>query len=126
MQRAESSKNSKRHAPASHEKATHLSEIELGVLLSSNTLDLEERGVRACVALATLVTENAALAVESVNLRICQNEHVGRVVERTGRAAKVSQTSVIESWDSASTLILASTRPHFTPRQSIPSPRSTL
>ena len=48
---------------------THLSEVELGILLVGDALDLEEGGVGAGVALAALVAENAALAVESTTKR---------------------------------------------------------
>lgn len=37
-----------------------LAEVELGVLLRSDTLDLDERGVRAGVALAALVAQDPA------------------------------------------------------------------
>jgi len=42
-----------------------LSEIELGVLLGRDTLDLEERSVGTGVALAALMAEYAPFAVES-------------------------------------------------------------
>ena len=40
---------------------TYLSQVELGVLLRGDTLNLEERGVGAGVALGALVAEDAAL-----------------------------------------------------------------
>ena len=45
---------------------TNLSEVELGLLLVGDTLNLDEGGVRAGVALCALVAKDAALAVESV------------------------------------------------------------
>lgn len=42
-----------------------LAEVELGILLCCDTLDLDERGVGASVALGTLVAEDASLGVES-------------------------------------------------------------
>ena len=48
---------------------THLSEVVLSVLLGSNTLNLDERGVGTGVALSTLVAENTSLRVESMNAR---------------------------------------------------------
>ena len=44
---------------------THLAKVELRVLLRGNTLDLEEGGVGASVALSALVAEDAPLRVES-------------------------------------------------------------
>ena len=44
---------------------TDLAEVELSVLLVGDALDLEEGGVGVGVALAALVAEDAALAVES-------------------------------------------------------------
>lgn len=44
---------------------THLSEIELGVLLVGNALNLEKGGVGAGIALAALVSKHTAFAVES-------------------------------------------------------------
>jgi hypothetical protein len=46
-------------------RLTYLAEVELRVLLSADTLDLNEGGVRASVTLSTLVSENTALAVEA-------------------------------------------------------------
>ena len=45
---------------------THLAEVELGVLLRRHTLNLEQGGVRASVALGALVPKDAALAVQSI------------------------------------------------------------
>lgn len=44
---------------------THLAQVELRILLGRNTLDLNQRGVGAGVALSALVAENASLAVKS-------------------------------------------------------------
>lgn len=44
----------------------HLSEIELGLLLRGDTLNLKERGVGAGVALGALVAEDTALCVQSI------------------------------------------------------------
>ena len=40
---------------------TYLAEVELRILLSSYTLELDERGVRASVALGALVAEDTTL-----------------------------------------------------------------
>lgn len=45
----------------------HLSKVELRILLSSDTLNLYQRSVGAGVALSTLVAQNSAFAVQSVN-----------------------------------------------------------
>ena len=50
-------------------QGAYLSEVELCVLLSRNTLDLKEGSVGAGVTLATFMTEYAPFAVESVNKR---------------------------------------------------------
>lgn len=47
------------------EGETDLPQVELSVLLVGNTFYLDEGSIRAAVALCTLVTEYAALAVES-------------------------------------------------------------
>ena len=44
---------------------TYLSQVELGVLLRGDTLNLEEGGVGTGVALRALVAEDAPLRVES-------------------------------------------------------------
>lgn len=43
-----------------------LAQVELSILRSLNTLDLNERGVLVLVALGTLVAQNTALAVQAV------------------------------------------------------------
>ena len=48
-------------------KLADLAEVELSVLLVGDALDLEEGGVGVGVALAALVAEDAALAVESAH-----------------------------------------------------------
>lgn len=45
----------------------HFAKVELGILLRCDTLDLDEGGVGASVALGTLVAEDASLGVESVH-----------------------------------------------------------
>lgn len=45
--------------------STHLSEVELRILLVGDTLDLNECGAGGGVALCALVAENASLRVES-------------------------------------------------------------
>ena len=47
-----------------HERA-YLAKVELSVLLVRDTLNLEERGVGAGVALGALVAKDTALRVES-------------------------------------------------------------
>lgn len=47
------------------DRPTHLAKVELCVLLSGNTLDLDEGSVGAGVALCALVTDDASLRVES-------------------------------------------------------------
>lgn len=44
---------------------TYLSEVELGILLGGDTLNLDESGVGAGVALGALVAEDTSLRVES-------------------------------------------------------------
>ena len=44
---------------------THFAEVELSILLACDTLNLDERGVRASVAFAALVAKDAAFRVES-------------------------------------------------------------
>ena len=48
----------------------YLSEVELCVLLSRNTLDLKEGSVGAGVALTTLMAKYAPFAVESVEIGV--------------------------------------------------------
>jgi hypothetical protein len=43
----------------------HLSEVELRILLGRDTLNLNQRCVGSCVALAALVAQNASFAVQS-------------------------------------------------------------
>lgn len=45
----------------------YLAEVELGILLRCDTLDLDEGGVGASVALSTLVAEDASFGVEPVH-----------------------------------------------------------
>jgi len=47
-------------------QVAYLSEVELSILLGRDTLNLKEGSVRTGVALATLMTENAPFAVESI------------------------------------------------------------
>lgn len=47
---------------------THLSKVELGVLLGRDTLKVKQGGVGTGVALAALVAENASLRVESMKI----------------------------------------------------------
>lgn len=46
----------------------HLSKVELSLLLVGDTLDLNERGVGADVALSTLVAGNPTLGVQTYSL----------------------------------------------------------
>lgn len=46
---------------------TYLAEVELGIFLCCDTLDLDEGCVGAGVALSALVAEDASLAVESMH-----------------------------------------------------------
>jgi hypothetical protein len=46
---------------------THLSQVELSIVLVGHALDLDKRGVGTRVALSALVAENAALGVQSVS-----------------------------------------------------------
>jgi len=47
-------------------QVAYLSEVELSILLGRDTFNLKEGSVRASVALATLMAENAPFAVESI------------------------------------------------------------
>lgn len=49
---------------------TYLSEVELGILLCCDAFNLNEGCVGAGVALGTLVSEDASLAVESVHEKV--------------------------------------------------------
>jgi hypothetical protein len=46
-------------------QVAYLSKVELGIFLGRDTLNLKEGSVRAGVALATLMAENAPFGVES-------------------------------------------------------------
>lgn len=48
----------------------HLAEVEFGVVFGGDTLDLEEGGVGAGIALPPLVAKDATLAVETNSSRI--------------------------------------------------------
>jgi hypothetical protein len=59
------------------EYRSHLSKIELRVRRRGSSLDLEETGVGPCVPLATLVSEYAALGVESCRRHLRKGRVLG-------------------------------------------------